>query len=267
MYVVLYAEPDLWNPSQRPTSAGSDLGCRELHLEVKTRKKGGKNNSDCPRHKCIQFSSRLHASRDGGGGWAVEMLELEQNVAAEKNPDSGAGYWCSFECRRGAEKAVLLGDPSGVWLSPARQAFVYRIMCTFSKWIGRASCSSSLRYALVSCGQTAWAYFSGALCFFFSAWTACRPHHSCCVGERRSATGGQRGGGGGSFCPFSPPEGGESKPEQSDLQVWGRILPPPSGILEVFFGFVCPSWKGDHTSFKKKRNFQSLLRMLGEILS
>lgn len=167
MYVVLYAEPDLWNPSQRPTSAGSDLGCRELHLEVKTRKKGGKNNSDCPRHKCIQFSSRLHASRDGGGGWAVEMLELEQNVAAEKNPDSGAGYWCSFECRRGAEKAVLLGDPSGVWLSPARQAFVYRIMCTFSKWIGRASCSSSLRYALLSCGQTAWAYFSGALCFFF----------------------------------------------------------------------------------------------------
>lgn len=207
MYVVLYAEPDLWNPSQRPTSAGSDLGCRELHLEVKTRKKGGKNNSDCPRHKCIQFSSRLHASRDGGGGWAVEMLELEQNVAAEKNPDSGAGYWCSFECRRGAEKAVLLGDPSGVWLSPARQAFVYRIMCTFSKWIGRASCSSSLRYALVSCGQTAWAYFSGALCFFFFSLDCLQAPPFLLCGRKAQCHGGTAGGRRRQLLPLQPPGG------------------------------------------------------------
>lgn len=70
------------------------------------------------------------------------------------------------------------------------------------------------------------------------------------------------GGGGRQLLPLlSPPEGGGSKPEQSGLQVWGRILPPPLEILEVFVGFVCLE------SHKKKRNFESLLRMLGEILS
>lgn len=152
--------------------------------------------------------------------------------------------------------------------SPQQDRLLYIGLCVRSV-NGSEGPAAAARYGMPCCpaARQPERIFQVPCVFFFSAWTACRPHHSCCVGERRSATGGQRGGGGGSFCPFSPPEGGEGKPEQSALQVWGRILPPPSGILEVFFGFVCPSWKGDHTSFKKKRNFQSLLRMLGEILS
>lgn len=148
---------------------------------------------------------------------------------------------------------------------PARQAFVYRIMCTFSEWIWRASCSSSLRCAPLSRGRTARTYFQ-VPGVFLSAWAACRPRHSRCVGERRGATGGQRGGDGvaAASAPSQPP-GGRWKQTGA---VWPAGLGADSVFsirdLGSFLRFCVSGAEGQ--SHKKKRNFESLLRMLGEIL-
>lgn len=100
--------------------------------------------------------------------------------------------------------------------SPQQDRLLYIGLCVRSV-NGSEGPAAAARYGMPCCpaARQPERIFQVPCVFFFSAWTACRPHHSCCVGERRSATGGERGEAAAASAPSAPRR--EVKANQSSL--------------------------------------------------